>query len=256
MSEPSREAEAEPPSAGGGGVGRPRTLILAHRGAHAHSQVPDSTLAAFRRAAELPVDGVELDVRSTADGVLVVAHDAHLGGWPIEDMTLEQVRELQGSDLPADLAIPTFEDVLRVLPDRFTVNVELKARQAERALLRAVDAAHLRQRVVVTSFDAAPLLVLRRLAPEIRCGLVAGLRVADLLRQAKRALADVVSVQESLVNESVVRHLHQHGIAVYVWTVNEPAALERCFALGVDAVITDVPERALEIRERSGASTS
>ena len=254
MSEPSREAEGEPPSAGGGGVGRPRTLVLAHRGAH--SQVPDSTLAAFQRAAELSVDGVELDVRSTADGVLVVAHDAHLGGWPIEDMTLEQVRELQGSDLPADLAIPTFEDVLRVLPDRLTVNVELKARQAERALIRAVDTAHLRQRVVVTSFDATPLLVLRRLAPEIRCGLVAGLRVADLLRQAKRALADVVSVQESLVNESVVRHLHQHGIAVYVWTVNEPAALERCFALGVDAVITDVPERALEIRDRSGASAS
>lgn len=232
-----------------------RTLVLAHRGGE--SEFPDNSLAAFRRLVNLsvngvPVDGVELDVQATADGVLVVTHDIHLGGLPIETMTLDDLRELQGADLSPDLAIPTFEDVLRVLPNHLVVNVEVKVRRVERALIRAIDAAHRRQTVVISSFDAAPLLIVRRLAPEVRCGLVAGVRVADLLKQAKRALADVVSVEEHLANESLVRHMHQNGVAVFVWTVNEPEDLERCFRIGVDAVITDHPERALELRTRFG----
>jgi glycerophosphoryl diester phosphodiesterase len=245
-----RSGGPAPPAAPGG---LPRTLVLAHRGGE--SDFPDNSLAAFRRLVALsvngvPVDGVEIDVQATADGVLVVTHDVHLGGWPVDAMTLADLRELQGADLDPDLAIPTFEDVLRVLPNHLVVNVEVKVRQVERALIRAIDAAHRRQTVVISSFDAAPLLVLRRLAPEIRCGLVAGVRVADLLKQAKHALADVVCVEEQLADESLVRHMHQHGVAVYVWTVNEPHDLERCFRLGVDAVITDHPERALDLRGR------
>ncbi len=141
---------------------------------------------------------------------------------------------------------------MRALPNHYVVNVELKARQAERALIRCIDVAHRRESVVVSSFDAAPLLVLRRLAPEIRCGLVSGIRVADLLKQAKRALADVVSVEVELADPSLISHMHKHGVAVYVWTVNDAADLERCFQLGVDAVITDHPEQALEVRARCG----
>lgn len=255
MDEGLEPAEDPDPQPGGGAAeaaGLPRTLVLAHRGGE--FDLPDNSLAAFRRLAALPVDGVELDLQATADGALVVTHDVHVGGQPIETMTLEDLRDMQGRDLDPDLAIPTFEDVLRELPNHYLVNIELKVRQAERALIRAVDAAHRRQSVVVSSFDAAPLLVLRRLAPEIRCGLVSGIRVADLLKLAKRALADVVCVEEQLANESLVRHMHRNGVAVFVWTVNEPEDLTRCFALGVDAVITDFPERALEFRARAAAA--
>jgi glycerophosphoryl diester phosphodiesterase len=253
---PGREEEPDErdaqPAAPAPAPARPRTLVLAHRGGEC--EFPDNSLAAFRRAVGLAVDGVELDAQATADGVLVVAHDIHLGGLPIEAMTLADLRELQGSDLAPDLAVPTFEDVLRVIPNHLVVNVELKARQAERALLRAIDAAHRRQTVVVSSFDAAPLLILRKLAPEVRCGLVAGIRVADLLKLAKRALADVVCVEVDLANESLVRHMHRNGVAVFVWTVNEDDDLRRCFELGVDAVITDFPEHALELRARAAAA--
>lgn len=243
-----RAEDPDPQPAGGA----PRTLVLAHRGGE--FDLPDNSLAAFRRLAGLPVDGVELDLQVTADGALVVSHDVHVGGMAIEAMTLDDLRDLQGRDLDPELAIPSFEDVLRVLPNHYLVNVELKVRQAERALIHAIDAAHRRQSVVVSSFDAAPLLVLRKLAPEIRCGLVSGIRVADLLKLAKRALADVVCVEEQLANESLVRHMHLNGVAVFVWTVNESEDLTRCFALGVDAVITDFPERALDVRGRAAAA--
>lgn len=247
-------APAEPaPAVPLGRAGPPRTLVLAHRGGE--FDLPDNSLAAFRRLATFPVDGVELDLQASADGALVVTHDVHLGGQPIETMTLAEIREMQGPDVPPDLAIPVFEDVLRELPNHYVVNVELKARDVERALIQAIDAAHRRQSVVVSSFDAAPLLALRRLAPEIRSGLVAGIRVADLLKAAKRALADVVCVEEQLANESLVRHMHRNGVAVFVWTVNEEDDLRRCFALGVDAVITDYPERALELRSRLASAS-
>lgn len=224
------------------------SLILAHRGGAWES--PDSCLAAFRKAARLAIDGVELDVQVTADGALVVVHDAHLAGRPIETLTLDEIREIQRGATPADFALPTFEDVLRELPPHFHLNVELKTARAARPLVAAIGAARIRARVVVTSFDSEAIHVVRDLAPDLRRGLILGLPVSDVLAAARSAGAGIVSVERRLLSADLVRGMREGGIGVYVWTVNAPEDLERAFELGADAVISDDPERALAVRAR------
>lgn len=225
-----------------------RPLVLAHRGGA--WDVPDSCLAAFRRAARLPIDGVELDVQVTADGKLVVAHDAHLAGRAIESLTLDEIRAIQGGGTPADLVVPTFEDVLKELPRHFHLNIELKAPRAVHPLVAAVQTADLSARVVVTSFDAEPIQALRDLAPALRRGLILGLPVADLLGAARAVGAQVVSVERRILSAELVRAMRENGIAVHAWTINAPQDLDGAFRLGLDAVVTDEPERALAIRTK------
>jgi glycerophosphoryl diester phosphodiesterase len=202
-------------------------------------------MAAFKALASLGVDGVELDVQLTADGIPVVAHDVSIGGRRIEALTYSVLRELQGEAIAEDVRIPTLEEVLRVLPAHFLVNLEVKSEHAGPVMATAIDGAHSRYHVVVTSFDAAPLLALRQTAPEIRTGLVSGIPVADLLGRVREALADVVSLHWRLVTPELVRQMHDHGVAVYVWTVNTAAAAQRMIDMNVDAIITDEPDIVL-----------
>lgn len=225
-----------------------RTLILAHRGAPV--DLPENSLAAFKALANLGVDGVELDVQVTADGVPVVAHDVSLGGRRIEQLSFRELREIQGEALSEDVRIPTLDEVLRVIPEQFLVNLELKSHHAEPMLASAINGAHSRYRIVVTSFDAPPLLALREAAPEIRTGLVSGMQVADLLSRVRACLADVVSLHWKLATPELVRQMHANGVAVYVWTVNTPGAAERLIDLDVDAIITDEPGTIVPLRDR------
>lgn len=225
-----------------------RTLVLAHRGAPRES--PENSLAAFKGLNALGVDGVELDVQVTSDGVPVVAHDVSLGGRRIETLTYESLREMQGATLRDDLRIPTLDAVLRVIPDHFLVNLEIKSETADPDLAAAVNGAHSRHRIVVTSFDAAPLISVRQTAPEIRTGLVVGMQVADLVGGVRDALADVISIYWKLLTPELVRTMRENGVGVFVWTVNSVPAAERMVELGVDAMITDEPALILPVVNR------
>jgi glycerophosphoryl diester phosphodiesterase len=186
-----------------------RPLVLAHRGAPRED--PENSLAAFRRLSTLGVDGVELDVQVTSDGVPVVAHDVSLGGHRIEALTYEALREMQGAALQDDMRIPTLDAVLAVIPDHFLVNLEIKSEHSGPNIAAAINGAHSCYRIVVTSFDATPLIRVRQAAPEIRTGLVVGMQVADLLGPVRDALGDVVSVYWKLVTPELVRTMRENG---------------------------------------------
>lgn len=226
-----------------------RSLVLAHRGAS--ENWPENSLAAFKAMAGLGVDGVELDVQVTADGIPVVAHDTSIGGQPIDTLEYDGIRELQG-ELSEDVRIPTLDEVLRVVPNHLLVNIELKSEHPHPMLLAAINGAHSRHRIVVTSFNSAPLIALRNTAPEIRTGLVSGIHVADLLARVREALADVVSIYWKLATPELVRLMHDNGVAVYVWTVNDEEDARRVLGLGVDAIITDEPGTIVPLVQRWG----
>lgn len=191
------------------------TRVWAHRGAHRVAR--ENTLAAFAAAADLGVDGVELDVWLQPDGRLVVQHDR------------------PGAVLAAD--VPTLEDALAVCAG-MTVNVEIKGPiEAVEPVLAAVDGAD----VVVSSFDLATIDRVRSLDPAMRTGFLLFTGSPTWAMQVCRERGhQAVHPHEVLVDEAFMEAAD--GLLVHVWTVNDPVRAGELADLAVDAVVTDVPD--------------
>ncbi|WP_242340353.1 glycerophosphodiester phosphodiesterase family protein [Anaeromyxobacter sp. SG66] len=237
-------------------AGRP--LVLGHRGASADA--PENTLSAFRLALEQGADGVELDVWRCATGELVVFHDedaARLTGvaLSVPDAPFAALRALDVGALRGDRfrgeRIPRLEEVLEALPGA-VLNVELKSRlrRADLGLATAV-AGVLRRaraggRVLVSSFDYRLVVAFRVAAPELPVGLLVE---AERPRRVLTALATrllrpaAIHPERQLVTPARARAWAKRGLAVNVWTVDDPEEARRLAALGAAAIITNAPGR-------------
>ena len=228
--------------------------ILAHRGAPGTSST-ENTVSAVSRALAAGADGVEVDLRLTADGVLAVCHDPDLlrvagravavAGTPWE--VLREAAE------PAGVALARVEWVLAAAAGRRVV-LELKAapRSPVGALVERLDGladAGLPLDVVVSSFDASLAREARRLLPAgVRTALL-GRPGRPVLATSRRAVVDGHDevhphVADLLRDPLAVESAHAVGLAVVPWTANDRDDLRRLADLDVDAVITDVPVAA------------
>ncbi len=246
--------------------GGPR--ILAHRGASVRER--ENTVAAFRLATDLGADGVELDVRRTADGVLVVHHDP-----AIEDVG--RIPLVSMADIRRSAPwVPTFEEALDACTG--VVNVEIKNSPAEPdhdpddgvaqsvapVLLGLIERGSALE-FVVSSFNPRTIARVREVAPSLATGWLTmpGLDPLDALAvvvtQGHRALhppiwsltgagaaapGDAAGLDGALLDE-LIGAAHGAGIAVTVWTVDDPAAMLALAQAGVDAIITNVPDIAV-----------
>lgn len=215
--------------------------VIAHRGASATH--PENTLEAFRAAADQGAHGVELDVRLTADGVLVVHHDAHLASG-------EAVCDVAVDDLPD--AVPTLAEALEACADLW-LNVEIKNSPGEpdydadqgqavavAGLVRAFDAA---SRVLVSSFDMAALDRIRAVDADIPLAWLVWAQadpVSLVDRAAGRGLA-AIHPHELLADRSFVGRCRAAGLAVNVWTVDSMTRVDELARIGVDGIITNHP---------------
>ena len=216
------------------------TLVVAHRGAST-AHPPGNTLAAFAAAIELGADWVELDVHLTADGIPVVHHDPDLADG-------RRLGDLRHADLP-DL-VPTLDESIRACGS-LGVNVEIKPDGPERlrdALIEAVVdllvALGRPERFLVTSFDHSIVARVRDIDAQVPTGLLT-MQAAGLGGLVDRAVDEghaAVVPWWGLVDESFIERTHARGVAVNVWTVDDPGAMGRLVAMGVDAVITNVPD--------------
>lgn len=217
----------------------PWPRIIAHRGGP--SLEPENTLRAFRRVEALGVDGIELDLRVTADGRLVVIHDATLdrttnGTGPVRDRTLA---ELQRLDAGMGERIPTFEQVLEAT--KLPIQTELKTDEALEPLLHLLSREHGRNRILPICFDADVLRRLHSHAPSITIGLLANEASRNVIEQACRIGASFVSLRAASVHPAAVERCRKANLEVSVWTVNAPTNMRRMIRLAVDAIVTDRP---------------
>lgn len=245
-----------------------RTLVFAHRGAR--ERAPENTLPAFEEAAILGADGIELDVQLSADGALVVIHDFTLerttnGTGRVAEKTLAELRTLDaGAWFAPQFAatrIPTLDEVLEAVKGRLLVNIELKTfsltdqttrLRLAQSVLECIRKHGMERQVLISSFNPLALRVMRQLTPQIAIGY---LYAPDLpLPLAKGWLArPLIGRHEarhphfSMVDEAYMRWARRHGYRVNVWTVNDPADIQRMCALGVDMIISDRPDVALSI---------
>lgn len=249
-----------------------RPLILGHRGAR--REAPENTVPAFRRALELGADGVELDARLTADGVVIVLHDDDLarttaGHGRADELTFEEIRRfaVRGADgaVWADVRVPTLAEALEALAPARLVNVELKGpdgdRGLERRVLEVVREAGMLEQVVFSSFSPVHLRRLRRLDRSIALAYLFGLRP---WRPAPWALAEELALEalhpsRLAATAGLLRQARKRGLRVRVWTVNAAAEARRLARWGVDGIISDVPDvvrRSLGYDERSAGGSA
>ncbi|MBO8184290.1 glycerophosphodiester phosphodiesterase [Streptomyces spirodelae] len=221
-------------------------LTVGHRGVMGVE--PENTLRSFVRAEREGLDVLELDLHLSKDGELVVMHDADVarttdGSGPIGDLTLAELREL---DAGQGERVPVFEEVVDAV--RSPLQAEIKDRAAARVLAEAIQRRGLHQRVTVISFHAEALRETREHLPDIPIVLVAGRSTPTAPERAEELGAGMISVELQHVDADVVRRAHQAGIEVITWTVNTDEDLARVRELGLDGVVTDMPDikRAVE----------
>lgn len=221
----------------------PGPLIIAHRGASAEK--PENTVAAFRRALALEVDGIELDVHVTKDGVPVVFHDAQLrrltgarGRLARTTWAQLRARRVQGRE-----PIPRLAEVLRLTRGLAVVQIELKAGPVA-PVVRAIRAARAAEWVLLASFKPGLVQQARRLAPAIPRMLISEGRSAPatLVRQLAACGAVGLSVNHTAIRSAAwVKHFQQRGYSVWSWTVNDPPVAKRLAGWGIDALLGDDP---------------
>lgn len=221
--------------------------VIAHRGACA--QARENTLEAFRLAAELGADWVEMDVRKTADSVLVLHHDARLPQDPTQS-----IAQTHSGDLPEH--IPTLAEALEAC-EGIGVILEIKNdpnepgydSQNQISVAVAGTLTAYTQQQMVISFNLASIDRIRATDP----GIATGLLVFDPMMSAQGIEVAVegghglISFHESLVTSKLVRQAHDKGLAVHTWTVNQPDTMRRVLADGVDGIVSDYPDLALEV---------
>jgi len=235
-------------------------LNLAHRGASAVA--PQNTLAAFEQAGDMGADGVELDVHLSADGVPVVIHDATVdrttdGHGRVGALSLEELKSLDAGrwfdPTFAGEQIPTLEEVADALGQRLLVNVELKSislreNGLERAVIDVIERSALTERVLISSFNPLSLRRVRRLAPHLPLGLLTLPRMPRPLSPLWRALVRVEAhhPHHTQIDRQFVAQARRWGYRIFAWVVDEPAEIRRLADLGVDGIITNVPDRMNE----------
>ena len=250
-----------------------RPLVFAHRGGAALR--PENTFAAFDNGLALGADGLELDVRLSRDGVVVVHHDALLGrttdgSGRLADRSYDELAALDAGHRfqpfggQADgrypfrhqgISIPTLASVLRRYPDvPLIVELKLGTEELARRTVATVREAGAVERVAIGSFSGRALRAVRRTEPHLRTGAAREETRWALYRSwvgwpLGRTAYDEFQVPEwsgwtRVVSRRFVEHAHRSNVAVMVWTVDDAGEIARLLDWGVDGIITDRPDVA------------
>jgi glycerophosphoryl diester phosphodiesterase len=216
-------------------------LRIGHRGARAYA--PENTIASFKKALEIGVDAVELDVRKTKDKQLVVIHDADIkrttdGEGLVCELTL---KEIKGFSAEGGEKIPTLEEALDFLDKKVKVFVELKEEGTEEQVLRVVHDRGLEKNVVIVSFLEDALRKVRELDGQIETGLIYA-KHQNPLKAALDLKANYLVALYRFMHTANVEKAHQNGLKVVVWTINTPEEVEQYIKKGVDGITSDKPD--------------
>lgn len=240
---------------------------VAHRGWS--SRAPENTMSAIRLAiADPDVDWIEIDVQLSKDNVPVVIHDYTLrrttnGKGEVKDWTAAELSSLDAGNWFSQKyqgeSIPTIEDVLREAVGHCKLNIELKTDgirypELEKKVLERIRAYNAEKNVVLTSFNEGALYRVRKLSDEVRTGLIIDGWRNTLPLELKELGSDFLSIGFSRLNEDRIAMLHDSGIQVMAWTVNEARAIRKVAALDPHLLIcTNYPDRWREaVLQRTG----
>ncbi|UCF90637.1 MAG: glycerophosphodiester phosphodiesterase [Desulfobacterales bacterium] len=254
-----------------------RFLVIAHRGGRGLG--PEGTLYTFQRAVRMGADVLEMDLRRTRDGTLVLLHDPTVerttnGTGEVRNFALAALQKLDagyrwtpdnGRTFPLrgkSLTIPTLAEVFAAFP-KTRMNIEIKDAQPStvKSFCRMIQAHDKTEQVLVASFDAGPLKQFRAECPDVATS-AAGAE-AFFFNGLQKVRLEAVYAPEAealqvpahygnqpVVTPRLVAAAHARNLRIHVWTVNDAARMRHFLELGVDGIITDYPDRLLNLLHR------
>lgn len=227
--------------------------VIAHRGSGIGYL--ENTLLAMRRAAEWGVDCIECDVRNSKDGIAIIIHDATLERVTNEeDLVAEKtLKELKTLKLGEGEQIPTLVEMLDFVQSqsKLQINIDVKVVDLEAFILEEVMAHGLLDRTLISSFIPPVLRKFRELDIDIATALLYEFDLVSAVEVAKKLGCTAINPQLHFVGEDLVSQCHREGLQINPWVVNTSQDMKRFIALGVDGIITDVPQRLLKIIKHS-----
>jgi len=226
-------------------------IVTGHRGASGHA--PENTLSSMRVAIEMGADFSELDVQETADGEIILLHDASLKKTSGVDKDIWEVNYADLKDLEVgswfseeykNEPIPTLQEVISLVKGKMKLNIELKANGHEKMLaestLKVVMDNDFIDQVIFTSFKFDEIRRIRELNKEAKVGYIFGRMPQDV--DVFSEDVDLLSVNIKTVDAPFMQKAKAAGMEVAVWTVNKPEDMKRMIELGVDDIITNYPD--------------
>ena len=223
-----------------------RITRIGHRGAAGYA--PENTLASLQYAIGLGLDFAEFDVRRTHDDVLILLHDKTVdrttnGKGPVDHSSF---RDLKALDAGHGNSIPSLEEALRLADGKIGVILEIKVQGIAQDCVETVQHLRFHSPVIYASFlldelsdirdadrQAATMALFSNLPSDPR-GIAATVRPSQ---------ATHVGLRHDTITSDLIQELHQAGWLVFAYTVNEPAAIQRLKAYGIDGIISDFPDR-------------
>ncbi len=251
-----------------------RPLVFAHRGGRGIA--PENTLTAFQKSYELGVDVLELDVRATKDAELVVIHDKTLdrttdGKGLISERSLAEIKKLdagfnwtndEGKTFPfrgQNVRVPTLREVFEAFPEAI-INIEPKHADPSpvKPLCNLISEFKRSDKVIVGSFNDEILEGFRRLCKNVATS-ASPSEASGFLARYELGLDDNYAPTMSalqipqrigsfeIVTKDYLKAAHAQNLQVHVWTINKKAEMKRLIEIGVDGIMTDYPDKLLEL---------
>jgi glycerophosphoryl diester phosphodiesterase len=236
-----------------------KPYILAHRGASALA--PENTAASFQMAIDVGADGVEFDVQMTKDNEPVIIHDEKVdrttnGQGYVKDFLLKEIKTLDaGISIPSKFEgekILTLNETLEIVKQCNMINIELKNGiieypGLEEKVIHAVRSYHLEEKVILSSFNHFSIHKISAIAPDIMAAILYISILYNPWDYARQVGAGAIHPHYLGITDEMIEKSHENGIKVNVYTVNQDSDIIRMRKHGVDAIITDYPDRAIRL---------
>lgn len=217
------------------------TLVAAHRGDSIY--YPENSLGAIKDAINEGANYVEIDLQETLDGQVVVFHDKNLKRLTGVNKNLSEMtyREIEALNLGKNQKIPTFEEVLKTCKGKIKVLAELKPyyKSTRESLankaINLIKNFEMESSCNIQSLDYESLKIVRKIEPSIKIGYIFYIAAGEV----EKLDVDFYSVEQSIINKTLVRKIHSSGKKIWSWTVNDVDDMDEMMFLNVDGIITD-----------------
>jgi len=225
-----------------------KVMIIGHRGAMGH--IAENTIPSIKKAMELGVDGIEIDVFKCKTGELVVFHDEKLdrltnsSGF-IESLELDSIKKILVLD---KYRIPTLEEVLQLIDGQVKLNIELKGYETASPTNHLINqyinkGGWTDDKFIISSFKWDELEKFRSINKIVSIAILTEFDPIEAIPIAKKLDALAINPNYKSLNEDNINEIHANGFKIFSYTINEFSDIKRMIELGVDAIITDYPER-------------
>ena len=214
--------------------------------------VLENTIESVKKAIELNVDGIEIDVFKSKTGELVVYHDPFLSRLSnsnafIEEISLDSIKKVE---LIGGFSIPTLKEIVDIIPEKIFLNIELKgkdtANETNNIIINYLNKYNLpTSKFIISSFIWDELKKIRSINKDVPIAILVDslYKIDDAIKLAKQINAVALNPNNKFITKGIVKKTQSNNIKVYPYTVNTPKNIRRIRSMGVDAIITDYPER-------------